>query len=86
MRGRFPPGSATLWLGRPVVDRTGLAGHYTFKLSWTPDSGSAPNAPDADLGASIFTALKEQLGLRLEAIHAPVRVPVVDHIERPTQN
>jgi len=73
-------------LGRPAIDRTGLSGRYTFRLNWTPDSPSAPNAPDADSGPSIFTALQEQLGLKLEATHAPVQVLVVDHIERPTEN
>ena len=73
-------------LGRPVVDHTGLTGRYTFKLSWTPDSASAPNVPDADQGASVFTAIQEQLGLKLEATHAPVQVLVVDHIERPAEN
>ncbi|HWB33142.1 MAG TPA: TIGR03435 family protein [Acidobacteriaceae bacterium] len=73
-------------LGRPVVDRTGLTGRYTFKLSWTPDSASAPNAPDVDSGPSIFTAIQEQLGLRLEGTHAPVQLLVVDHVERPTEN
>jgi uncharacterized protein (TIGR03435 family) len=73
-------------LGRPVVDRTGLTGRYTFKLNWAPDSASAPNAPDADQGPSIFTAVQEQLGLKLEATRAPVPVLIVDHIERPAEN
>lgn len=73
-------------LGRPVVDRTGLTGRYTFKLNWTPASAPAPNTPDGDQGASIFTALQEQLGFKLEATHAPVQVLVVDHIDRPTEN
>ena len=73
-------------LGRPVVDHTGLTGRYTFKLSWTPDSASAPNASDAAQGPSIFTAIQEQLGLKLGGTHAPLHVLVVDHIERPTEN
>ena len=73
-------------LGRPVVDRTGLVGRYTFKLNWTPDSASPPNGPDADQGPSIFTAIQEQLGLKLEGTHAPVQVLIVDHIERPAEN
>jgi uncharacterized protein (TIGR03435 family) len=73
-------------LGRPVIDRTGLTGRYTFKLHWTPDSASAPNSPDANLGPSIFTAVQEQLGLKLEGAHAPVEVLVVDAIEQPAEN
>jgi uncharacterized protein (TIGR03435 family) len=73
-------------LGRAVVDRTGLSGRYTFKLNWTPDSASAPNAPDPNSGPSIFTAVHEQLGLKLEGTRAPVQVLVVDHVERPAEN
>jgi len=71
-----------LQTGRPIVDRTGLTGHYNFVLKWTPDQDSA--SPDA--GPSIFTAIQEQLGLKLEPIKAPVQILVVDHIERPSEN
>ena len=73
-------------VGRPVVDGTGLKGNYDFTLKWTPDLGTA--APDAngDSGPSIFTAIEEQLGLKLVATKAPVRVLVVDHIDRPDEN
>src|SRR5262245_37639944 len=71
-------------LNRPVLDRTGLMGRYNFELSWTPEltpcSDSADNAP------SIFTALREQLGLRLDAIKGPVDAIVVDRAERPSQD
>ena len=74
-------------LGRPIVDRTGLAGNYDFKLNWTPDPAGAPSAsPDGESGPSIFTAIQEQLGLKLEPVKAPVPVLVVDHIERPPGN
>jgi uncharacterized protein (TIGR03435 family) len=65
---------------RPVVDRTGLTGLYNISLQWD----DAP-AADSDRG-SIFTALREQLGLRLEPRKEPVEVIVVDSIERPSAN
>jgi uncharacterized protein (TIGR03435 family) len=64
--------------GRLVVDRTGLTGTYEFELRWTPDEFEA--------GAALATALREQLGLKLEAIRAPVEVIVVDKAERPSEN
>jgi uncharacterized protein (TIGR03435 family) len=78
-------------LGRPVIDKTGLTGHYAFNLTWSPDS--EPSASPADTvapadvsGPSIFTAVQEQLGLKLVSTKGPVRVLVVDHIERPSNN
>ena len=86
-------------LGRPVIDRTGLTGHYTFKLQWTPDPGQsaskfggplppgvdAPPPPDPN-GPSIFTAIQEQLGLRLESQKGPVDLIVIDRVEKPSEN
>lgn len=80
-------------LGRPVVDRTGLTGLYDLSLQWdeppVPDGGilglDAPAAPAADHG-SIFSAIQEQLGLRLEPQRTQVDVIVVDRIERPSAN
>jgi uncharacterized protein (TIGR03435 family) len=71
------------FVGRIVVDRTGLTGYYDITLKWTPDGSptSDPNAPP-----DLFTALEEQLGLKLVATKAPVDVLVVDHVERPTAN
>ena len=67
----------------PVVDRTGLAGRYDLKLTWTPDGGAV--APASEL--SIFTALREQMGLRLESSKVTIDVVVVDRVERtPTEN
>ena len=68
--------------GRVVVDKTGLTGSYEFTLTYNRN----PSAASADVGdtVSIFTALPEQLGLKLEPDRGPVRVLVVDHIERPT--
>ena len=85
-------------LGRPVIDRTGLKGDYDFKLQWTPDpsqSGGfggppppgveAPPPPDPN-GPSIFTAIQEQLGLRLESQKGPVDLIVIDRVEKLSEN
>jgi uncharacterized protein (TIGR03435 family) len=76
-------------LGRPVVNNTALEGNYNFKLEWTPDSGPpAPDGgnPEASLGPSLFTAIQQQLGLRLEATKGPVDVLVIDRAEKPSEN
>ena len=74
-------------LGRPVVDQTGLKGNYNFTLQWTPDSGSTTSSDAAaNSGPSIFTAVQEQLGLKLQAIKTPTQTLVIDHIERPEEN
>jgi bla regulator protein blaR1 len=86
-------------LGRPVLDKTGLTGKYDFELKWTPDPGQGPAGPfgppppggqlppppDPN-GPSIFTALTEQLGLRLESEKAPAEVLVIDRVEKPSEN
>ena len=73
---------------RQVVDQTGLTGKYDVKLQWLPDRESLNQQDNAANGsrASIFTALQEQLGLRLEATHAEFDTIVVEHIEMPTDN
>jgi uncharacterized protein (TIGR03435 family) len=69
---------------KPVVDKTGLTGLYDFELKWQRDE--TPNAPgDASL-PTLYTALQEQLGLRLESGKAPVNVVVIDDIHEPTEN
>jgi len=74
--------------GRPVQNETGLTGYYNFKMKWTPDA--APGAPDkpaeAAAGPTLFTALQEQLGLKLESKKGPVEILVIDRAERPTEN
>jgi uncharacterized protein (TIGR03435 family) len=72
----------------PVVDKTGLGGTYNLKLEWTPQlSASADGAPSSQTELSIFTALREQMGLRLEPVPVPIDVIVVDSVERsPTGN
>ena len=72
--------------GRPVIDRTGLSGAFDFDLEWTSGPvapGAGAGAP-ADDGPSIFVAVQEQLGLRLEPGRAPFDVVVVDAVQRPT--
>jgi len=68
---------------RPVVDETGLKGRYDFKLQWTTDETRAP-ASDAPPG--LFTAIREQIGLKLEPAKAPADVLVIDHVEKPGAN
>jgi len=79
-------------LDRTVIDKTGLTGLFNFGLEWTPSpvaappGGSAESAStDAD-GPSIFVALQEQLGLRLESAKGPVEMLVIDRVERPSEN
>lgn len=67
-------------LGAMVVDKTGLAGVYDFKLDWAPDERPDSTAP------SLVTALRDQLGLRLESGKNPIEVLVIDKIERPSAN
>jgi uncharacterized protein (TIGR03435 family) len=69
--------------GRPVVDNTGLTGKYDFMLEYTPSSHAAT---DESGRPSIFTALEEQLGLKLVPSKQPVEVLLVDSIEQPTEN
>lgn len=65
---------------RPVVDRTNLTGRYAFTLKWSPDPFAGAGAP------SIFTAVQEQLGLRLEPSTESLDAVVIDHVEPPTPN
>ena len=81
-------------VGRPVIDRTGLTSFYDFTLQWTPDPDLtgpsllglplAPPPPADPNVPNIFTALQEQLGLKLEAGRGPVEVIVIDRLEKPT--
>ena len=69
--------------GRVVIDKTGLKGNYDVTLTYMPQPTA--DAP-ADAPPNVFTALQEQLGLKLEADRAPLKVLVIDHIERPNEN
>jgi uncharacterized protein (TIGR03435 family) len=89
----------TQQLGRPVIDKTGLDALYDISLKWTPGAeqvpnpfalapplgGAAPPPPDPS-GPSIFTALQEQLGLRLESTKGPMEVVIIDSAEKPAEN
>ncbi len=85
-------------LRRPVIDKTGLKGLYDIKLKWTPEMGQGttpfgpvpagaapPPAPDPS-GPSIFTAVQEQLGLKLESTKGPAEVLVIDSVQKPDEN
>jgi uncharacterized protein (TIGR03435 family) len=68
--------------GRTVVDKTGVTGNYDIDLKWTPDDQQG--TPDA--GPTLFTAIEEQLGLKLEPAKGPVDTLVIDHVEKPSEN
>ena len=91
--------SLGMFAGRVVLDRTGLMGNYDFNLTWTPDQmpQRAPGTPadqpirfngiDIDPnGPSIFTAVQEQLGLKLDSQRGPVEMLVIDRAEKPVEN
>lgn len=88
---RFMPG-----VSRIVVDRTGLSGSFDLDLTWTPDqapqgaggaAGDLSAAPRVDpTGPSLFTALREQLGLRLESTRGPVKTLIIDRVQKPTED
>ena len=92
--GEFAGTMQAVVLDRPVVDQTGLQGRYDFMLTWTPDETqfggrggqAAPPADPANAPPGLFTAIQEQLGLKLEATKAPVEVFVIDKLEKPTAN
>lgn len=83
-------------LGRPVQDLTGMSGVFDFSLQWSPDEsqatqkpgiqGKAASAAGDDTSPSLFGAVQEQLGLKLEARKGPVEIFVIDHAEKPIQN
>ena len=84
----------TIKIHRPVLDKTGLTGVYDFTLEWMPDAPSPVSSSDVANGitlpgvpgASLFTALQEQLGLKLEPGKSPIEVIVIDHVDRPSGN
>lgn len=84
-----------LILDRPVIDKTGIAGRFDIYLEFSSDQvtpgllGLAPDAPATasdPTGPTIFTAIQEQLGLKLEPAKGPVEFLVIDHVERPSEN
>ncbi len=95
------PGAISPWIGRRVIDRTGLKGFYHIELMYDPaitdhpqfpskfdpKSGTVlPAGPNEPERPSIFTALQEQLGLKLEALTAPAPVLIIDHVDLPSEN
>jgi uncharacterized protein (TIGR03435 family) len=75
--------------GRLVIDKTGLTGRFEFNLTWTPEqmptAAPSPGLPPIDPnGPSFFTALQEQLGLKLQSARGPLEVVVIARVERPT--
>ncbi len=88
--------SLGIGLDRPVIDATGLTGKFDFELEFARDQSAAPalrdphqvvpTAADPSTGASIFTAIQEQMGLKLESTKGPGEFLVVDSVERPSQN
>jgi len=77
---------------RPVVDQTDLSGRYDLTLEWVPEPSPGPTPPDVGArseprqGPTFLEALHDQLGLQLESTKGPVQTPVIDHIERPSEN
>jgi uncharacterized protein (TIGR03435 family) len=90
----FAGAMQTAVLDRPVVDQSGLSGRFDFELKWTPDEtqfgglGVRVPAPSDDPAAppDLFTAIQQQLGLKLQPTKAPVEVLVVDRVEKPSEN
>jgi uncharacterized protein (TIGR03435 family) len=74
-------------LDRPVLDQTGLSGTFDFTFEWTPEHrGPAVDSQGDESGPTLLEALKDQLGMKLESTTGPVDVPVIDHIEMPSEN
>jgi len=67
-------------LEKPILDRTGILGEFDFRLEYAADDAHPENGP------SLFTAIQEQLGLRLESTKGPISTLVVDHAEKPSAN
>jgi len=89
------PAMLSRTLGRTVVDKTGLTGKYDMQMDWTPDEAQLgqfqpppgverPTFPDG--GPSIYTAMQEQLGLKLESAKGPVDVLAIEKAEKPGEN
>lgn len=100
-RGELRVGNATMAnlavflqrfvLDRPAIDQTNIVGHFDASLRWTPDNLRAGSSPedqrlDATSSPTLFTAIKEQLGLKLQPTKAPIDVFVIDRVEQPSAN
>jgi uncharacterized protein (TIGR03435 family) len=93
----FAMGMQSAVTDKPVVDQTGLKDRYDFKLKWTPDDSqfaqfrtalpiTPPKTDDPNAPPSLYTAIQEQIGLKIEATKAPDDVIVIDHVEKPSAN
>ncbi len=74
--------------GRPMIDRTNLTGTYDFNLKFAPSAAptAGPDSATEPIGPSLFTAIQEQLGLRLESGKGPIEVLVIDSVSKPSEN
>jgi uncharacterized protein (TIGR03435 family) len=87
MSSQFIANQLAFMMEKTVTDKTGLKGKYDIDLKWTPeDAKSAGDDGSSESGASIFTAVQEQLGLKLVSTKGPVETLVIDHVELPTEN
>jgi uncharacterized protein (TIGR03435 family) len=81
-------------LDRPVLNQTGIVGRWDFTLNWTPDDSQfhgmgvkiPPPTDNASAPPNLYTAIQEQIGLKLDATKAPAEVLVIDHVEKPSEN
>ncbi len=80
-------------MDRPVLDQTGIEGRYDFQLDWTPNDFQFPGlgvkvppAPENAQHPDLYTAIQQQMGLKLEAVKALADVMVVDRVEKPSEN
>jgi uncharacterized protein (TIGR03435 family) len=78
-------------LDRPVLDQTGLTDRFDFTLTWAPDESQfggriPPPSESTNPPPGLFTAIQEQLGLKLDEVKAPADVMVIDHVEKPSEN
>jgi uncharacterized protein (TIGR03435 family) len=86
-------GMQEVFMDKPVVDHTGLHDRYDFDLKWTPDESQSycPSDParsrdDSNAPPGLYTAIQEQLGLRLSSTKAQIQVMAIDHVDRPSEN
>ena len=76
----------SIFIGRPVLDRTGLEGAFDITLEYEKDPDAANTPGGALAGPGMFTAFREELGIKFEATKGPVDILVIDHAEKPSDN
>ena len=88
----FAHGMQETFMDKPVVDQTGLKDRFDFELKWTPDEAQSSGQPpvfsgdNSDAQPGLYTAIQEQLGLKIVPTKTPVEVLVIDHLEPPSAN